>query len=172
MGWTRIAAAVGASLLVASCKPSAPSLTPEHRAALADSVRELAARMAADVSARGYRGFPPAMDSAPDYSWAYNGLLPFTSYDSMAAWARAEDEPHAPEIFAWDTVRVSVLAPGVATVAGTYTETQTDSTGRSKAERGIFTAVALHRAGGWKFTAAHTSTQPPPPPPQPAARRR
>ena len=70
MGWTRITAAVGASLLVASCTPSAPSLTPEHRAALADSVRELAARMAADVSARGYRGFPPAMDSAPDYSWA------------------------------------------------------------------------------------------------------
>ena len=75
-------------------------------------------------------------------------------------------------LLAWDTVRVSVLAPGVATVAGTYTETQTDSTGRSKTERGIFTAVALHRAGGWRFTAAHTSTQPPPPPPQPAARRR
>ena len=172
MGWTRVATAVGASLLVASCEPSAPVLTPEHRAALADSVRELAARMAADVSARGYRGFPAAMDSAPDYSWAYNGLLPFTSYDSMAAWARAEDEPHAPETFAWDTVRVSVLAPGIATVAGTYAETQTDSTGAPQTEHGIFTAVAVHRADGWKFTGAHTSTQAPPPPPKPAARRR
>jgi hypothetical protein len=26
----------------------------------------------------------------------------------------------------------------------------------------VFTAVAVHRAGGWKFTNAHTSTLPPP----------
>ena len=157
---------------LAACGAATPPLTPAHQAALADSVREVAAAMAADVSARGYRGFPPVMDSGPGYVWAYNGFLAFTSYDSMAAWARAENEPHGPETFAWDTVRVTPLAPGVAAVAATYVETQTDSAGAAKTEKGAFTAVAVHRADGWRFTDAHTSTLPPPAPPRPTTRRR
>jgi len=172
MSWARNGTVVVASLLVASCQPSAPAFGPAQREALADSVRELAARMAADVSAHGYRGFVQAMDSAPGYAWAYNGFLPFTSFDSMAAWARTDPEPKVPEVFAWDSVRVEPIAPGVAGLAATYAETRPDSTGAPKTEKGVFTAVAVHRAGGWKFTAAHTSTLPPPPPPMPVARRR
>jgi hypothetical protein len=155
--------------LVAACTPAAPPFTPAHRAAVDDSVREVTARLAAEISAHGYRAFVPVMDSAPGYVWAYNGFLPFTSFDSMAAWARRDPEPESPETFAWDSVRVEPLAPGIAVVAATYTETRPDSAGRPNTEQGAFTAVALHRADGWKFTDAHTSTLPPAPPP---ARRR
>jgi hypothetical protein len=157
--------------LVAACTPAAPPFTPAHRAAVDDSVREVTARLAAEISAHGYRAFVPVMDSAPGYVWAYNGFLPFTSFDSMATWARSSPEPEGPETFAWDSVRIEALAPGLAAVAATYSETAPDRTGNPGTERGVFTAVAVHRADGWKFTDAHTSTLPPPPPPAPARRR-
>lgn len=158
--------------LLAACAPAgARRLTDAQRAAIADSVRELAAGMAAQVSAHGYRGFAPAMDSVPGYVWAYNGSIPFTAFDSMRVWTRTDPEPRVPEIFAWDTLRIQVLAPGVAGFAANYTETHTDSTGATKTEKGVFTAVAVHRPGGWKFTTAHTSTLPTPPPPTRRQRR-
>jgi hypothetical protein len=157
--------------LVAACTPAAAPFTPAHRAAVEDSVREVTARLAAEISAHGYRAFVPVMDSAPGYAWAYNGFLPFTSFDSMAAWARSSPEPQEPGTFAWDSVRIEPLAPGVAAVAATYAEIAPDRTGTPGTEKGVFTAVAVHRADGWKFTNAHTSTLPPPPPPAPARRR-
>jgi hypothetical protein len=162
-------ALVVALVLAAACRPASPPLTDAQRGAIADSVREMASSLAAQISAHGYRGFPPVMDSAPGYVWAYNGFFAFTSFDSMAAWTRTDPEPRVPEVFAWDSVRVEPLAAGIAGVAATYTETRPDSAGRPKTEKGVFTAVAVHRPGGWKLTTAHTSTLPPPPPP---ARRR
>jgi hypothetical protein len=166
---------VPALLLAIGCRAGSPApLSDAQRTAIADSVRQMAADLAAGVSARGYRAFPPAMDSAPGYSWAYNGFLAFPSFDSMVAWTRAQPELRAPEVFAWDSVRVAVLAPGIATFSAGYSETAPDSAGSPKTEKGFFTAVALHREGGWKFTNAPTSTLPPPPPPPPprSARRR
>jgi len=157
--------------VLAACSPAAtPPLTDQQRAAITDSVRQMAAGLAAEVSAHGYRGFPAAMDSAPGYVWAYNGFLPFTSYDSMAAWARSGPEPSRPEVFAWDSVRVEALAPGIAHFAAGYSETVTDSAERSTTERGVITGVLVHRPDGWKFANAHTSTLPPPAPPAPARR--
>jgi hypothetical protein len=150
---------------LAACAPAATTLTDAHRAAIADSVRELAAGLAVQVSAHGYRGFNASMDSAPGYLWAYNGMLPFASFDSMAAWTRSEPEAATREVFAWDSLRINAIAPGVAGFAAGYSETRPDSTGTPRTEKGFFTAVAVHRAGGWKFTTAHTSTLPPPPPP-------
>lgn len=146
-------------------------LSDQHRAALADSVRQMAAGLASRLSARGYSAFPGVMDSAPGYVWAYNGFLPFTSFDSMAAWARAEPTPSGSWVFAWDSVMVEPLAPGIATFTAGYTETGADSAGRPTSEQGVITGVVVHRADGWKFVNAHTSTLPPPPP-APAASRR
>jgi hypothetical protein len=158
---------------LAACAPAgAPQLTDAHRVAIADSVRQLASTMAAEVRVHGYRGFNAEMDSTPGYLWAYNGMIPFASFDSMAAWTRADPEPKVPEGFVWDTLRIQVIAPGVAGFAAGYSETRPDSTGTPRTEKGIFTAVAVHRAGGWKFTTAHTSTLPPPPPPAPVRKGR
>ena len=151
---------------LAACAPAgAPTLTDAHRAAIADSVRELANTMAAAVRVHGYRGFNASMDSAPGYLWGYNGMLPFASFDSMKAWTLADPEPKVPEGFVWDTMRVNAIVPGIAGFEAGYSETRPDSTGTPRTDTGIFTAVAVHRAGGWRFTTAHTSTLPPPPPP-------
>lgn len=151
---------------LAACAPAgAPPLTDAHRAAIADSVRQVAEGMPAQIREHGYRGFVTFMDSTPGYLWAYNGMLPFASFDSMTAWTRSEPEAATREVFAWDTMRIQVIAPGVAGFAAGYSETRPDSTAVSKTERGFFTAVAVHRPSGWKFTTAHTSTLPPPPPP-------
>jgi hypothetical protein len=160
-------------VLASACRAGGPApLTDFQRIAIADSVRQMAAALAAGVSAHGNRAFPPVMDSAPGFAWAYNGFLPFVSWDSMERWTRSEPPPAVPEVFAWDSVRVEALAPGIATFAAGYRETAADSAGRPQTEQGIFTAVAVHRESGWKFTNAHTSTLPPPAPPRPAARRR
>ena len=163
-----------ALLLAVACRAGGPApLNDGQRTAITDSVRQMAAALAAGVTAHGYRGFPPAMDSAPGYLWAYNGTLPFTTFDSMAAWTRSEPEANTREVFAWDSARVEALAPGIVTFAAGYSETRPDSAGKPRTEKGFFTAVAVHRAGGWKFTNAHTSTLPPPaPPPPPAPARR
>jgi hypothetical protein len=164
---------VAALLLAAACRAGGPTrLTDQERTAITDSVRQMAAALAAGVSAHGYRAFPPAMDSAPGFSWAYNGFLPFVSWDSLERWARADPEPKVPQVFAWDTVRIDALAPGIATFAAGYRETRPDSAGKPQTEKGFFTAVAVHRERGWKFTNAHTSTLPPPAPEPPPARRR
>jgi hypothetical protein len=160
-------------LLAVACRAGGPApLTDSQRTALTDSVRQMAAALAAQVSAHGYRAFPHAMDSAPGFSWAYNGFLPFADWDSLERWARTDPEPKVPEVFAWDSARVEVLAPGIATFAAGYSETRPDSAGKPRTEKGFFTAVAVHREGGWKFTNAHTSTLPPPAPPPPPARHR
>jgi len=162
---------VVAAAILAACKPTAaPPLTDVRRAAVKDSVQQMAVDLAARISAHGYRGFPAAMDSAPGYVWAYNGFLPFTSFDSMAAWARSGSAPTEPEVFAWDTIRVEAIAPGVAHFAAGYSETTSDSTGTPRTERGVITGVVVHRSDGWKFVNAHTSTLPPPAPPQRGAR--
>ncbi len=151
---------------LAACAPAgAPPLTDAHRVALADSVRQMAEGMPDQIREHGYRGFVTFMDSTPGYLWAYNGMLPFASFGSMAAWTRSEPEAATREAFTWDTMRIQVIAPGVAGFAAGYSETRPDSTGTPRTEKGIFTAVAVHRASGWKFTTAHTSTLPPPPPP-------
>jgi hypothetical protein len=169
----RLSALALVPLLAAACRGGGPvPLTDAQRTAITDSVRQLAAAVATGVSAHGYRGFAPAMDSAPGYLWAYNGFIPFASFDSMAAWTRSEPESGTQGGFAWDSARVEALAPGIATFAAGYRETRTDSAGNPRTEKGVFTAVALHREGGWKFTNAHTSTLPPPAPPPPPARRR
>ncbi len=167
----RFASVALAASLASACGPAGTAFTAERQAAIADSVREVTARLAADISAHGYRAFVPVMDSAPGYLWAYNGFIPFPSFDSMAAWARSASEPKVPETFAWDSVRVVAIAPGVAAVAATYQEDAPDRTGDTGTVKGVFTAIALHRANGWKFTDAHTSTVPPPAPPAPARRR-
>ncbi len=167
----RFASLALAASLASACRPAGTAFTAERQAALADSVREVTARLAADITAHGYRAFPAVMDSAPGYVWAYDGSIPFASFDSMAAWARSAPEPRVPETFAWDSVRVLAIAPGVAAVAASYQETAPDRTGDSGTVKGVFTAIALHRADGWKFTDAHTSTVPPPAPPAPARRR-
>ncbi len=160
-----------AASLASACRPAGTAFTAERQATLADSVREVTARLAADISAHGYRAFPPVMDSAPGYLWAYDGSIPFASFDSMAAWARSGREPKVPETFAWDSVRVLAIAPGVAAVAATYRESAPDRTGDTGTVKGVFTAIALHRADGWKFTDAHTSTAPPPATPARTQRR-
>lgn len=167
----RVRIVVAAAVLAAGCKPAAaPPLTEVQRTAIKDSVQQMAAGLAARISAHGYRAFPEAMDSSPGYVWAYNGFLPFTSFDSMAAWARSGPEPTEPEVFAWDTIRVEAIAPGIAHFAAGYSETTADSTGTPKTERGVITGVVVHRSDGWKFVNAHTSTLPPPAPPRQAGR--
>jgi len=163
---TRVRVVVAAAVLAACTPAAAPPLTGVQRAAIKDSVQQMAAGLAARISAHGYRAFPAVMDSAPGYVWAYDGLLPFTSFDSMAAWARSGPEPTRPEVFAWDTIRVEAIAPGIAHFAAGYSETITDSTGTPKTERGVITGVVVHRGDGWKFVNAHTSTLPPPAPPR------
>ena len=154
---------VASVVVAAGCRPAGvPPLTDQQRVAIGDSVRQMAAGLASRLSDRGYAAFPGVMDSAPGYVWAYNGFIPFTSFDSMATWARSEPAPREGAVFAWDSVRVEALAPGIASFAAGYSETRADSAGRATSERGVITGVVVHRADGWRFVSAHTSTLPPP----------
>ena len=140
------------------------SWTPAQRAALEADVRQFASTVAKDITAEWPLAWRKHFSNSPKFFMAVNGHMEFA--DSQAARKGIEDVARAfPHIqLRWgDDLRVDVLTPEFAMVAGTYHEVLTDPAGHSVKGDGFFTGVAEHRAGQWTFRNAHWSAPVPPP---------
>jgi hypothetical protein len=157
---------------VGGCAPEPPreqtatTLTPVHAAALRDSVRAFLIAYAADLSAppigtnaraalaRFYSpGIVMTTDLAPDEPvlvQTLDSLVPATEVVSQPTWIRSTR-------FAWGTLLITPLAPGMATYSGKYTEHVTDTTGAQTALPGVQHGVVRHEAEGWRFLAMQSS---------------
>jgi hypothetical protein len=58
----------------------------------------------------------------------------------------------------WTDVRVDVLGPHSASLAASYREAMTDTTGHTLEPSGYFTGVAVKTPAGWKLRIAHWSS--------------
>jgi hypothetical protein len=145
--------------LSACASPRTPST-----AATTDSVRTFAEAVARGVSERGPAAWRDYFADTSAFFMASEGLLVFPSGDSATRGIESLQRVTARIELSWgDTVRVDVLAPGLAMMAASYHEVRVDRGGHRIEERGFFTGLSEHRPGGWRFRDAHWSVLAPAP---------
>ena len=155
------------ALTVTSCDANRPqqagALGAADLAAIQDSVRVFVADVARGVTSEGPAAWRTYFADEPAFFMASEGHLVFPTYDS-ASRAIPGVIRIMPRIeLRWiGDVRVDPLGHGLAVVAASYHETQTNAQGQRNEEDGFFTGVAEHRAAGWQFRDAHWSVAAPP----------
>ena len=121
-------------------------------------VRRMAADIASDLSREGPTAWLRYLDNDGRFLMAVDGKL---QIDGAAATKSSlvEFAKYVPHVEpTWTDLRVDPLAPGVASLAASYRETQTDTHGHSDLVEGYFTGVAMRTATGWKLRSAHWSS--------------
>lgn len=79
-----------------------------------------------------------------------DSLIPPTDTVSQPAWIRSTR-------FAWGTLLITPLAPGLASYSAKYTEDVNDTSGANTTLRGTQAGVVRHEADGWRIVAVHSS---------------
>jgi hypothetical protein len=156
-----------------ACSPAAtPSatpaaaLTPEHSAAMRDSVQQFLDAFAADMSAPPVgkkarealsRFYAPEIvmstDLTPDDALlvqTLDSLVPAEEVVSMPPWIKGTR-------MAWGTTTIIPLAPGLATFTAKYSEQVTDTTGTLTILPGVQQGIVRHDASGWRFVTLQSS---------------
>lgn len=147
----------GSLVLLAACSPQPEALDAVRAAAVSDSVRAEADIIANDVVRNGPNGWMPHFADSAFYM-VNDGAVVFPSYDSAATFvanlARGVDHME----LVWSDVRVTPLAPGLATLGAAYNESVTDTAGQTISFGGYMTATMVHRAAGWRIQNLHWSS--------------
>jgi hypothetical protein len=132
-------------------------LRPEHRAAIQDSVRQFLAEYRTVLLANDFRGSLRFFSQDSAIVWVVDDGVLFLSYDSLAVAVPALAGRIHITSYQWNPIRITPLAPGVAVVSATYTESFTDTEGKPHNGGGTQTAVLVHGPEGWVFLARHQS---------------
>ena len=160
-----LAAAIAAGFAATGAwADGAQAITSARREAVAQSVRQFALSVAADVSREGPAAWRGHFLDSPAFFMAVNGRMQFA--DSQAATQGIQDVSRAiPRIeLHWgEDLRVDVLTPEFAMVASTFHEVLTDREGHEDRESGFFTGLAELRGGRWQFRNVHWSVPVPGP---------
>lgn len=143
-----------------SCAPSAPAaLSDAQRAAIADTVKQQAARLYEAENRRDADVFIAEATDDPDFRYVANGNL-FPSKDSLSKSAHARVKSLKSLTYTLKDAGVTVLSPDAAVFTGSYDETAVDSTGKTLTFRDGWTAVYARRNGQWKIVHGHFSRAP------------
>ena len=146
------------SAVLGGCSPQPdPTFAPEHRAALGDSVRQLMVTLASEVSAQGFTAWIPYLEQAERFVWTSDGKIEFPSADSLARFIRPFAATLTHTSLAFDTIKVSPLAPGVAQAAATYRELFVGQKHDTTRLAGVFIGVWVRTPAGWRLVSGHTS---------------
>ena len=161
-GWIIGAAALA---FAAGCTKAPPPFTDADRAALADSISELATQ---SVASLGQNATP---EKVLDLYVRGNRLIHaeygtlYPTYDSIVKVANAFYRPGTKFTATLDQKRVTVLDRDVVVFAAVMTGTMTDSAGKQMPFSEVWTAVYQRTPDGWKIAADHESAPPPAPKP-------
>lgn len=136
---------------------SSTDFSQTHRAAVADSVRQVMTELASAVSKNGFTAWIPYLERSERFVWTSDGKIEFPTADSLARFI----EPFAATLkhteLSFGDVRVSVLAPGLAQAAATYRELFVGQKADTTRIAGVFVGVWARSNGGWKLVSGHTS---------------
>ena len=146
-------------LLVCSCGSSTESLNPQERSMLKDSVLLMTASVAKDLSREGPIAWLSYFENTPDFYMVSDGQLVFPNIDSANKFIRNVLIKIMPKIeLRWNNIQIDPLTNKLASLSAVYHEDITDSTGKTIAHDGYFTAVAHQSSQGWKLRNAHWSS--------------
>jgi hypothetical protein len=167
--WPRHLATI--SLLSAACASagSRESLTPEHAAAIRDSVATFLDGYAADLSAppigtnvreaigRFYASeVVMSTDLAPEEPiliQTVDSLAPPNDTVSQPGWIRSTR-------FEWGRRLITPLAPGLAAFTARYAEQVTDTTGTVTSLPGVQHGIVVNRPTGWRVLTIQSAHPP------------
>jgi hypothetical protein len=158
--------ALAASMLAGcarrECSECPLELSTAQHDAIADSVREFAARVASDVTHDGPSAWLSYFSDRPAFFMAVNGQVAFASgaqaRAAMPAIARAFRHI---ELHWGEDARVDPLTPTLAVFSSSWREELVDSEGVRTQQTGYFSGVVERRDGGWRFRDAHWSVPTP-----------
>ena len=137
----------------------AQQLTDQRRAAITDTVKDLANQLFAAENRRDADVFISQATDDPDFRYVSTGnLLP--SKDSLSRSAHARVKLLQSLTYTLRQSSVTVLASDAAVFTGAYDEIVVDSSGKTLQFRDGWTAVYQRRHGQWKIVAGHFSRVP------------
>ncbi|UCG87926.1 MAG: nuclear transport factor 2 family protein [Gemmatimonadota bacterium] len=152
--------------ILAACQPTTTELTEEKRAAITDTVRQLADQSFDDFAALDCDRMMAVYSS--DVVWAFNGVLA-TNRDSLVT-ACSEEIGSIQEVTSgdWGRVHIRVLGPDAAVFTATFDWAAVDTSGTLIGVPGVLTTVWARTTEGWQVVHGHESLPAPePPPPEP-----
>jgi hypothetical protein len=149
--------------LVATCAPPQRPLTDAQRAALGDSVDQVASRMMASFATQATADHMLSFYvSGNELAHAEYGMI-FPTYDSLVKAARAFWRPYKAVQLALSEKHLTVLDRDVVVLTAFISGTVTDSANQATPVREAWTAVFHRTSDGWKIAADHESMAPPAP---------
>lgn len=159
------ALALALAMAAGACSAPPATLSPEERAALADSVRAFAAGMIATIDGHDVDGFIAHHLDGPDFAWATHGaIVPLdTHHVSMRAYFPS---PAGRNVrFRLGESKVYVIDRNAAALTGIIHSTNVDSAGNPTAGHEAWTIMVHRLDGAWRVVQAHESYPRTPPAP-------
>lgn len=142
-------------LVATACQPAATELTEEQRAAIADTVRQLADTFFEDFRALDFdRAMAPY---GSELVWAENGVLAANRDSLDTAWRGLFASTQEVTSGDWGEVHVKVLGPDAAVFTATFDWAGVDTSGAQIGNPGVWTTVWLRTDEGWKIVHGHES---------------
>ncbi len=169
-GWILGPAAIA---LAAACSKAPPPLSDAEKAAIADSVSQIATQWLASFATQPtVEKFLSQYVRGDELVHAEYGMI-YPTYDSVVAGARAFFKTVSSMNFTLDQKRLTVLDRDVVVLTAMVKGTMKDTAGKeSPPEQEAWTAVWHRTPDGWRVVADNESMAPPAPPtPATPARR-
>lgn len=159
------ALALALAFAAGACSTPPVPLTPDERAALADSVRAFAAAMIATIDGHDVDGFIAHHLDGPDFAWAtYGAMVPLDSHHvSMRAYFPSAAGRNVR--FRLGDSKVYVIDRNAAALTGIIHSTNVDPDGNPTTGHEAWSIVVHRVDGAWRVVQAHESYPRTPPAP-------
>jgi hypothetical protein len=147
--------------LTISCRSHHARLSADKYKLVNDSVRQMTANIAADVSKNGPKAWLDYFEDTPDFFMANEGVLVFKDRQSAKTFILNTVVKIIPQIkLQWSSIRIDPLSRDIASIGADFHEDQVTNTGAKLSYDGYFTGVAHFDGHHWKLRNAHWSIKP------------
>jgi hypothetical protein len=142
-----------------SADSRSPSLTAAHASAIRDSVRAMLATFQRYSATRQWDSVATLYIADSTLRWIENGRVVMRSSAALEQGLGSLPKTTSIET-SYDTLEITPVAPGVASVLAYYHTTFKDSARGNATFGGLLTMTIVHRRRGWQFLNGHTSSPP------------
>jgi len=143
-----------------ACQPATPTLTPERRAEVADSLAQLIHRLADTWNANQEDAYLDCYLADSTFTFAVNGSL-IRGWNAFGDTVRAHRAALVQSTVEYDRIYVDVLSADHGVVTATFDWSSVDTAGTQQRFRGTYTTVMSRTAVGWKvINVAESVAQP------------
>jgi hypothetical protein len=148
--------------MIVSCKHNRTGLSTAESKLVKDSISQMAANIATDISKNGPRAWLNYFEDTPDFFMANEGQLVFHDYQSAKTFILNTLVKNIAGIkLRWDNIRIDPLAPVLASIGADFHEDQVNSVGNKVSYDGYFTGIAHYDGHSWKLRNSHWSIRKP-----------